>query len=168
MDPNFYRYYDCNLQCPKMKARELRCPRIGNVLYVNDTSVEVKGDLLVSGNLTVTGDLHISGFVHEPSGIRVYNGTLPFATTHYITAAMLPVLNNTYCNGELSLYMNNGDSYANVTLAAIIKVGGVLSQTLVFQRVGNFTSVEMYASGTNAIQILVNPGATIRWIYRGI
>lgn len=27
-DPNFYRFYECNIQCPKMKAREIRCSRL--------------------------------------------------------------------------------------------------------------------------------------------
>jgi hypothetical protein len=69
-------------------------------------------------------------------------------------------------NGDLTLYINN-NLYVNVTMGAVVKAGGTILQTIVYQRVGNFVSVDMTYSG-NTIIVTTNPASAINWIFRGI
>lgn len=167
-DPNFYRYYDCNLQCPKLKARKLRCPQIGTTLFVDDAGVTIKGDLTVEGTTNIE-DASIHNLTLVPSGIQQYNGILSLNTDHFITSTMLPPLANPNCNGELMLFMTNDTTVSrNVVYAAIVKIAGTIQEALIFHRVGNFTSVDMYASGETSIRVQCNPASVLRWIYRGL
>lgn len=88
------------------------------------------------------------------------------STSHTITPAKLPVLGNRECSGSIEFYLNN-DVYVNVTMGAIVKAAGTILQTLVYQRLGNFTSVEMTFSG-NDIVLTCSPQATCRWTFKGI
>jgi hypothetical protein len=147
-DPNFYRKYECNIECYKMKAsKKFRCAtcELG----------DAQADSLTTSNLVLS-----------PGLILTYTGLFPLSSTHVLTPTLLPVLGNRECNGEITLYMNN-DIYVNVTMAAIVKAAGSILQTLVYQRVGNFTSIDVSFSGNN-VTITINPAATCRWIYRGI
>ena len=148
MDPNYYRFYECNLDCYKLKAeKEFRCPKC--ILGA------VEAQSLSTGSLTLS-----------PSSVKTYNGFFPLGTTHTFTSTQLPPLANRECNGEMTLYLNN-DLYVNVTLSVIVKSSGTILQVLVYQRVGNYTSVEMAISG-NSVVLTCSPAATVRWIYRGI
>lgn len=56
-DPNYYRDYVCNIQAPKMKARELRVTKDLEVAG----AIDVAGDLDVhSGDILTTGDISCS------------------------------------------------------------------------------------------------------------
>lgn len=146
-DPNFYRKYECNIECPKLKAtKKFRC-------------AECSLGAATADSLTV-GTFNYSG------GIKTYTGSSAFATVHTITPTQLPVLGNKECNGEISFYLNN-DLYVNVTMACVVKSKNTILQTLIYQRVGNFTSVELTFSGNNLI-LTISPGGTCKWIYRGI
>lgn len=146
-DPNFYRKYECNIECYKLKAdKAFRCDKclLGTV----------EADSVTTDMLAYTG------------GIKNYTGSFALNTVHTITPALLPPLGNRECNGDITLYLNN-DLYVNVTMGAIVKSAGAILQTLLYQRVGNFTSVTMTFSGNNVI-LTVSPAATCKWIYRGI
>lgn len=146
MDPNFYRFYECNLDCYKLKAeKEFRCPKC------------ILGSVTASSIDTTSLTLN---------GIHMICGSSPFGTTHTITPTELPLLNNRSMNGEISFYLNN-DVYVNVTMGVVVKANGTILQTLVYQRVGNFISVQFTSSGNNLV-LTINPGATMKWIYRGI
>lgn len=146
MDPNFYREYDCNIECYKLKAsKHLRCGKC------TATSIDTDS---------------ISADVYDLSGVKLYSGSSPFGTTHTITSAQLPVLGNAQCNGDITFYLNN-DLYVNVSMAVIVKSKGTILQTLLYQNVGNFTSVTLTFSGNNVI-LTVSPGATCKWVYKGI
>jgi hypothetical protein len=146
-DPNFYREYECNINCPKIKASKIfRCPdcRLG----------AVTADSLTADSISFSG------------GIAMYTGSSPFGTTHTITPTQLPVLGNRQCNGEITFYLNN-DLYVSVTMGAIVKSKNTILQTLLYQKIGNFTSVTLSFSGNNVI-LTINPGGTCKWVYRGI
>lgn len=146
-DPNFYREYECNIECPKLKAsKQLRCGKC--------TATSIEAGSVSAGTYTFT------------NGIKFYTGSLPFGTVHTITPSALPPLGATECAGEMTFYLNN-DLYVNVTMGAVVKSRGVMLQTLLYQRVGNFTSVELTFSGNNVI-LTISPGGTCKWIYRGI
>ena len=93
-------------------------------------------------------------------------GSSTFGTVHTITPVQLPNLGNSECNGELTFYLNN-DTYVNVSLSLIVKTKGAILQTLLYQRVGNFVTTNLTFSGNNII-LTISPGATCRWIFRGI
>lgn len=101
-----------------------------------------------------------------PSDIFTYNGQFPLNTTHVFSPTNLPPLANTECNGEMTLYLNNG-AYVNVSLAIIVKAAGTILQALVYQRVGNFTTLNMAISG-NTVVLTCSPAGTVRWVYRGL
>lgn len=145
-DPNFYREYDCNIECYKMKASKFfRCAKceLG----------AAKADSLEVAALKV-------------GPTSTYTGSSPFGTTHTITATELPLLANLQCNGEITFYLNN-DLYVGVSMGAIVKSKGTILQTLLYQNVGNFTSVTLSFSG-NSVILTVSPGATCKWIFCGI
>lgn len=146
-DYNVYRKYNCNLKCPKFKAdKQFRCPHC-----LIDTA-----DI---GTLNVTSQFNIGN-------VQTFAGSFTTSTTHTFTSTQLPCLGETSCNGELSLYLNN-DTYANVTMAAIVRAKNTTIQALIYQRVGNFTSVEMAISG-DTIVVTCSPAATCNWIFRGL
>jgi hypothetical protein len=148
-DPNVYRVYECNISCPKIKgAKELRCPKC-------------QFDAATITDLTISNSLLFSD-----NGVQMISGSFPTSTTHTFTSTELPCLGEASCNGELSLYLNN-DIYANVTMAAIVRAKSVTLQALIYQRVGNFTSVEMAISGNNIV-VTCSPQATCKWLFRGV
>lgn len=147
-DSNFYRKYECNIHCYKIKAsKEFRCGKC--------EADELNADVLTTGKLCLT-----------PGDICTYSGSFPMGTTHTITSTQLPLLANRQCNGSIEFYLNN-DLYVNVTMGAIVKANNAILQTLVFQRIGNFTSVQMTPSG-NTVVLTCNPQATVKWVFRGI
>jgi hypothetical protein len=115
--------------------------------------------------LTPTTTLDVNGPA-KFGNVLFLNGSMPLSTTHIFTSTNLPVLANNTCNGEISAYLNNG-VYVNVTMGVIVKSGGTILQTLVYQRVGNLLSVDMTFSG-NTVTLTTNPATTCSWIYRGI
>jgi len=148
MDPNFYRKYECNIECYKLKADKcFRC------------------DKCLLG--TVEAESATVGSLAYASGIKTYSGSFDvLSTTHTLTPTILPVLGRQSCAGEITFYLNN-TLYIGVSMAAIVKSGGAILQTLLYQRVGNFVSVVLSFSGNDVI-LTVSPAATCRWVYRGI
>lgn len=147
-DPNFYRFYESNISCYKMKAsKEFRCAK-------------GEADELHAGTLNADELCLSSG------GVCMYSGTFPFSTTHTITPTMLPLLANRQCSGTIEFYLNN-DLYVNVTMGAIVKAGDSILQTIVYQRIGNFTTADMTFSGNN-VTLTCSPAATCKWVFRGI
>jgi hypothetical protein len=147
-DPNFYRFYECNLDCYKLKAeKEFRCPKceLGDATATSVTTNEL---------------------ILSPGYIHTYTGLSPLGTTHTITSTQLPLLANRSMNGDITFYLNN-DVYVNVTMGAVVKAANTVLQTLLYQRVGNFTSVDFSTSGGNLV-LTVSPAAEVRWVYRGI
>lgn len=143
-----YRSYECNICCPKLKAlKSLECTtcNLGRASAVS----------LTTGSLTFGN-----------TGVEMHTGFSPLATTHVFTSTELPPLANRECNGEITFYLNN-DLYVNVTMAAVVKSAGAILQTVIYQRVGNYTSVDLTFSG-NVVTLTVNPPANCRWIWRGI
>lgn len=142
MDPNFYRKYECNIECYKLKADKcFRCEKclLGSV---EADSIMYKG------------------------GVKTYSGNSSLNTVHTITSLELPVLGNVMCSGEITFYLNN-DAYVNVTMGAIVKSNAAILQTLLYQRVGNFVSVEISFSGNNVL-LTTSPASICYWVYRGI
>lgn len=148
-DPNYYRFYECNLDCYKLKAeKEFRCPKC------------ILGD--VDADKVTTKEI-----VLKPSYIETYNGYFPLSTTHTFTSTELECLGETSCSGELTLFLNNGE-YATTILSVVVKVAGVIIQNLIYQRVGNYTSVSMSSSNNDKVIVTCEPASEVRWIFRGI
>lgn len=147
-DPRFYREHECNLSAPYLRGvRGVITPSL------SATSVEAT-------NLTVNGALTLAG-----TGIKSYSGSFPLSTTHTFTSTQLPPLGTESCNGELTLYFNN-DAYVHVTMAVITRAKGVTQQALIYQNVGNLTSVASSIVSGN-VRFTVSPAATCSWIFRG-
>jgi hypothetical protein len=147
-DPNLYRKYECNIHCYKMKAsKEFRCAKC-------------EADELHAGVLDV------DKLCLTPGDVCMYSGSFPMGTTHTITPTQLTVLSNRQCSGSIEFYLNN-DVYVNLTMGGVVKASNTILQTLVYQRIGNFTSVELTSSGNNLV-LTCNPQATCRWTFRGI
>lgn len=136
-----YRWYNCNIQCPKMKCDEIDA---------------------TTANFTTFG----------PNGIHMYSGVKGSSTTHTFTSADIPELSNTTMTGELTLYLKNTvANVANVTMTGITRAGNTFpaNGTALYQRIGNFTSVEFTTSDANkTITYTVNPAAECTWIFRGV
>lgn len=142
-DPNFYRFYESNLEAYKIKAdKEFRCAKceLG----------EATATSLTTTSLTLGGVSH-------------YSGTSALSTTHTIS---VPAMSNRNCQGELTCYLKN-DTYAAVVMTILVKAAGVVNYTLLYQNVGNFTSVGVSSSGNNVV-LTCSPIATLTWVFRGI
>ena len=122
MDPNFYRTYECNIQCPKLSAtQKFRCPNC-------------KVDTLEADSVTTTS--------FTMNGVETHAGSFPLSTTHVFTSTELPVLANRQCNGEFVFYLNN-DLYVGVGMTALVKSAGSILQVLLYQKLRNFTTVNV-------------------------
>jgi hypothetical protein len=146
-DPCFYREHECNISAP----------------YVRGTKA-VKAPVVQATTVNAT-NVNTDSLTFSDTGVQFYTGTFPLGTTHTFTATQIPSLASQSCNGELSLYLNN-DVYVNVTMAVITRAKGVTQQALIYQNVGNFTSVVSSISGNN-VDFTVSPAATCSWIFRG-
>lgn len=97
--------------------------------------------------------------------LKLLTGEFPLSTTHTLTPTQLPCLGEKECNGELSLYLNN-EAYVNVTMAVIVRAEYTTLQALVYQRVGNFVTVDAKIVDNNVV-IATNPASTCTWVFRG-
>lgn len=181
-DPNFYRYYDCNIRCPKMKARTMRADTLlASSVETNDldtqslTTNTLEATTITAGSINtnaISGDLVIDKLEADeicstPGDVCFYSGSSSaLASTHTITSSQLPKLANPNLSGTLTLFLQN-DVYINTTMAAVVKVKGTISKTLVYQRVGNYDSVDMTSSGNNLV-ITTSPASWLRWIFMGV
>lgn len=145
----FYREHECNLSAPYIRGVKGVST---SKLQADDVSTQT---IEVSDTIAFTD-----------AGVKIYTGSFSLSTTHTFTSAQLPPLGSLTANGELVLYLNN-DIYANVSMAALVRAKGTTIQALIYQRVGNFTSVEMSVSGNNVV-VTCSPAATCNWMYRGI
>jgi hypothetical protein len=146
-DPCFYREYESNLSAPYVRGtKALKAPTV-QATTVNATSLN-------ANSLTLAD-----------SGIEFYSGSFPNSATHTFTSTQIPSLASDSCNGELSLYLNN-DAYVGVAMAVVVRAKNVTLQNLLYQKVGNFTSIEASISG-NDLVFTVSPAATCSWFFRG-
>ena len=136
-----YRWYNCNIQAPRIKCDQLDATTI---------------------NVATLGD----------DGISTHSGYKASSTTHVFSSSDIPSLDQQNMAGELSLYLlNTSANVSNVTMSGITRVnysfptGGVV----IYQRIGNFTSVEVaFNNTTNPVTYTCDPAAECRWFYRGI
>lgn len=133
-----YRKYECNLETYYLKA--------------------LKGSELAN--------VSVDSLVLSPSGIKTFNGLSVLSTTHTFTSTNLPPLAGSECAGEMTFYMNNSP-YVSVNMAIIAKSANTILQTLLYQKVGNFTTTTLTFSG-NTITLTCSPAATVTWVFRGI
>lgn len=179
-DPNFYRYYDCNIQCPKMKARTMRADTLlASSIDATDiesqslTTTNLDATSITTGSINATsGDLtankiEATEICSSPADVCFFSGTSALATTHTITSTQLPHLTNARMSGSLTFYLEN-DVYINTSMAAIVKTRGTIVQVIIYQRIGNYTTVEIASSGNNQIIITTNPASQLRWIFMGV
>ena len=136
-EPDF-RYYNCNLQAPKMKCGKLDVDE------------------------TTTGHLSPSGLCVD-NGYKSLSTTHTFTSTDIPCLA-----NSNASGELTLYFKNNKLGRANVTLAVLIKLAGTLSTTssMWYQRIGNMDTVELTVSGNNAT-FTVSPAAECRWVFRG-
>lgn len=147
-DPNFYRKYECNIDCYKLKAtKNLRCTECS----LGDATAD---------------SLSVSKLYMQPGNVLTYSGSSSIKGTHTITSSVLPVLANTSCNGHITFYLNN-DLYVGVAMGVILKSKGTILQTIVYQKISNFTFIGMQISGSN-VQLITIPNSEIKWVYTGI
>lgn len=137
-DPN-YRWYNCNLEAPKIKCRVL------NVEVFNN-----------------------NGASDGTSGTLAYSGFKPMSTVHTFTPTDIPRLSNDLINGELVLYLTNGASgVGNVTMSTVNKTPTSGCQCTIYQRIGTMTSVDAASTGNTSFTITISPAAECRWRFQG-
>lgn len=134
-----YRYYNCNIQCPKFISNEIQADKVSFASYANDVKLEV--------------------------------GEVVNAVTSFIVSPMCLSLPN--CCGELTLYLKNETLfYAHVVMILVSKSNGTIpaSNVVMYQNVGNLTSITAAPSGTTGVLVTLPTGmpCTAKWIYRGI
>lgn len=138
----FYRFYECNLEAPYMKARTF-------------TADELQVASLLASGLTI-----------KPGNVLMYSGSSALGTTHTITSSELPLLANRSMCGTLNLFLNN-TPYTSVVMAAVAKTNGALVQTQLYQNIGNMTSVALTISGNNIV-LTTSPEVRCQWIFMGV
>lgn len=139
-DPN-YRWYNCNIQAPRIKCDQLDATKV---------------------NAVTLGQ----------NGISMYSGFKSSSTTHVFSVTDIPSLDLDNMSGELSLYLlNTAANVSNVTMSGITRVNDTFPTggTVIYQRIGNFTSVELsFSSANKTVTFTVSPAAECRWFYRGV
>lgn len=133
-----YRYYNCNIQCPKFIASEIQGDKVSFNSYDN-------GIVLETGEFTTSG------------------------TSFTITPACLAQAN---CCGELTVYFKNATLfYSHISMILVTKTNGVIADTnvVLYQNLGNITSVTAVKSGNTGVTITLTSGQSCfaKWIFRG-
>ena len=133
-----YRYYNCNIQCPKFIASEIQGDKVSFNSYDN-------GIVLETGEFTTSG------------------------TSFTITPACLTQAN---CCGELTVYFKNATLfYSHIAMILVTKTNGVIADTnvVLYQNLGNITSVTAAKSGNTGVTITLTSGQSCfaKWIFRG-
>lgn len=136
-DPD-YRYYNCNIQAPRIKC-ELLDPD-----QINDSEI------------------------HMMSGLTSYNGIFPlFGNQFTFDSTVLPIMTQKNVSGELTLYLKNDyTNQCNVTTIILIKTDNILTNADFYQRVGNFTSLTTGIVANNLV-VNTSPSCFCRWFFRG-
>lgn len=151
MDPRVFRYYECNLEAPYVKADK---KLIG----------DVEGGAITASSVTTDSldvkELHLSG------SILMYSGEFPPSTTHILTSTEIPPLGNKTSAGELTFILDS-QNYINISMGAYAMTEGQVLTSVVYQRIGNFESVNLTGSG-RTLALTISPSARCRWIFRGI
>lgn len=136
-DPN-YRWYNCNLQAPHIKCRNLYADSV-NMNNSTDTS----------------------------SGIVTNTGFKRMSTTHTFTTTDIPHLSNAGLAGEFTCYMQNHSSdRMSTAMAGLTKVNNK-TVCNIYQRLGNFTTITSTTTNADSFIVTVSPPADCRWIFRG-
>lgn len=100
--------------------------------------------------------------------LLVSHGIFLFGTSFTFNSSVLSALSQRNLSGELTLYIKNDAlDVANVTTIILIKTANVLTNADFYQRVGNLTSLTT-AIVSNNLVVSISPGATCRWVFRGI
>ena len=96
------------------------------------------------------------------------HGIFLFGSSFTFSSSVIPALSQRNCSGELTLYIkNNSLNVANVTTIILIKTNNTLTNADFYQRVGNLASLTT-AIVSNNLVVTISPGATCRWVFRGI
>ena len=136
-EPDF-RYYNCNLQAPKMKCSKLDVDE------------------------TTTGHLSPSGLCVD-NGYKSLSTTHTFTSTDIPCLA-----NSNASGELTLYFKNNKLERANVTLIIIRKTAGVIVDYGWYQRIGNMDAVDITAPSSTSIVATVSPAAEMRWFFRGV
>lgn len=145
MDPNSYRYYECNLKCPNMKTTTLRA------------------------DVVEATEVCASTFCHDTAGIYTYSGSSATNTTHTLTSSVLPVLANPSFTGELTCYVIDKTGTRVVTCMTIVqKIKKVSQPPVLYQKVGNFDSIVVTMPTITTIRVVLSHQGKLQWVYRGI
>ena len=117
-----------------------------------------------TGKLTATSvDIEsLSNDLYTSHGIFLFGNSFTFSS------AVIPALSQRNVSGELTLYIKNDSlNVANVTTIILIKTNNTLTNADFYQRVGNLASLTT-AIVSNNLVVTISPGATCRWVFRGI
>lgn len=133
-----FRYYNCNIQAPKLKCKELLA------------------DTYTLGALTPSS-------INTYNGVFSFNNTFIFTTSQIPLLA-----NNNMSGELTLYLQNSGEAYSNVTMSVITKAGGTIQQTNIFQRIGNMISVNMTSSSNTTVTVTTNPYVICSWVFRGL
>lgn len=125
-DPNHYRYYICNLQSPKMKARELRITKSAEItggldLQSSDmiTTGSITSGTTTTSQLTVTsGPTSIQGALDVTTGPTSIQGALT-VTDGLVSISPNTTVNDGWGDAELRLYDRDPESGTSRTYLQI-------------------------------------------------
>ena len=161
-DPNYYRYYICNMQCPKLKSRELRVTKSASLPATTVTSLtasSITTDTMnvsnVTGNMSVTGNFDVMGTTHlkQTTTQSIVNSTNLENTGNIVCQGQLNVTGNTVCQGPLNVTGNT--QLKQTTTQSIVN-----STTL--ENTGNIVCQgQLNVAGTTSLQSASIANATI-------
>jgi len=112
-DSNYYRYYICNIQCPKLKSRELRVTKSASLPATTVTSLtasSITTDAInvatvnTTGNVSVTGNLNVTGAT---------------TTQSIVNSTNLENTGNIVCQGQLNVTGTTSLQSTSITEATI-------------------------------------------------
>lgn len=145
-----FREYTCNLEAPYIRA----------IKALKSTSLET--GVIDASSIDVSGTI-TANQLDLANGFKIYSGTSPLNTTHTLT---IPALAKRLCQGEITLYLDN-EPYVNLSMMVVVKIGGVTQAPTLYQKIGNYTSVNATTSGNNII-VTTSPASNLVWTFRGI
>lgn len=133
-----FRYYNCNIQAPKLKCKEL------------------SADTYTLGALTPSS-------IYSYNGVFPFSNTFIFTTTQIPLLA-----NSNMSGELTLYLKNSSQGYSNVTMAVITKASNTIQQTNIFQTIGNMTSVTMTSSSNTTVTVTTDPYVICSWVFRGL
>lgn len=133
-----FRYYNCNIQAPKLKGNEITC------------------DKLQSGSISCS-TLTCSSITQN----KVYSGYLTGVSEFLLTYLNIPELANSQISGKLEIYILQSQT-SGYTEVYITNNSGQLTRSFLMSVISN-TLQTVYIQDNTAIKVILGNTSNVRW-----